>query len=89
MNSIIPVDILELKARFKIWRTNRKYVCEPIPDKLWNAAADLSRHYPPSLVGRVLNLDPSKSKKLLIKRSLHTSVPEKPKSFFFQLPTSS
>ena len=49
MNSIIPADLLELKARFETWRTNRKYLRESIPDELWNAAADLSRRYPPSL----------------------------------------
>jgi hypothetical protein len=27
----IPTDLLELKARFETWRTNRKYVREPIP----------------------------------------------------------
>ena len=52
---------------------------EPIPDELWKAAADLSRRYPPSLVGRVLKLDPSKLKKLLIKRSARTSVRKKRK----------
>ena len=31
MNSIIPADLLELKARFETWRTNRTYVREPIP----------------------------------------------------------
>ena len=74
MNSTIPADLLELKARFETWRTNRKYVREPIPDELWNAAADLSRRYPPSLVGRVLKLDPSRLKKLLIKRSARAPV---------------
>jgi hypothetical protein len=69
MNSTISADLLELRARFETWRTNRKYLREPIPDELWNAAADLSRRYPPSLVGRVLKLDPSRLKKLLIKRS--------------------
>ena len=62
MNSTIPGDLLELKTRFEIWRTNRKYVREPIPDELWNAAADLCRRYPPSLVGRVLKLDSSRLK---------------------------
>jgi hypothetical protein len=62
MNSIIPAELLELKARFEIRRTNRIYVREPIPDELWNAVADLSRRYPPSLVSRVLKLDPSKLK---------------------------
>jgi hypothetical protein len=87
MDSTVPVDLLELKARFETWRTNRKYMREPIPDELWKAAADLSRSYPPSLVGRVLKLDPSKLKKLLIKRSAHTSVRKKPQAAFFQLPT--
>jgi len=77
MNSIIPADLLELKARFEIWRTNRKYARQPIPDELWNAAAGLTRRYPTSLVGRVLKLDPSKLKKLLIKRSARTSVRKK------------
>jgi hypothetical protein len=89
MNSIIPADLLELKARFETWRANRKYVREPIPDELWNAAADLSRRYPTSLVGRVLKLDPSRLKKLLTKGSARTSVRKKPQAVFFQLPTES
>jgi hypothetical protein len=60
MNSTTPADLLELKARYETWRANRKYVREPIPDELWNAAADLSRRYTTSLVGRVLKLDSSK-----------------------------
>ena len=52
MNSTIPADLLELNTRFETWRANRKYLCEPIPNELWNAAADLSRRYPTSLVGR-------------------------------------
>jgi hypothetical protein len=32
MNSTIPVDLLELQARFETWRTNRKYMRQPIPD---------------------------------------------------------
>jgi hypothetical protein len=86
MNSIIPADLLELKARFETWRTNRKYVREPIPEELWNAAAGLSRRYPPSLVGRVLKIDSSRLKKLLIKRSPRTSNRKTPLATFFQLP---
>jgi hypothetical protein len=86
MTSTIPAELLELQARFETWRTNRKYLREPIPDELWAAATDLSRHYPPSLVGRILKLDPSKLKKLLIKRSPRTSVRRKPQAAFFQLP---
>jgi hypothetical protein len=87
MNSTIPADLHELKTRFETWRTNRKYLREPIPNELWNAAADLSRHYPPSLVGRVLKIDSSKLKKLLIKRPARTSTRRKPQTVFFQLPT--
>jgi len=53
MTSTIPVDLLELQARFETWRATRKYVREPIPHELWNAAADLSRRYPTSRVGLV------------------------------------
>ena len=73
MNSTIPANLLELKARFETWRTNRKYMREPIPRELWNAAADLSRRYLPSLVGRVLKLDPNRLKKPLIKGSARSS----------------
>ena len=31
MNSTIPADLHELKTRFETWRTNRKYLREPIP----------------------------------------------------------
>ena len=57
VTSTISVDLLELKARFETWRTNRKYVREPIPDELWNAAADLSRRYPISLWAEQQPLD--------------------------------
>ena len=87
MTSTIPANLLELKTRFETWRTNRKYVREPIPDELWNAAAGLCRRYPPSLVGRVLKLDSSRLKKLLLQRSPRTSVRKKPQATFFQLPT--
>ena len=37
MNSTIPAELLGLKTRFETWRTNRKYVRQPIPDELSNA----------------------------------------------------
>jgi hypothetical protein len=80
MTSTIPAELLELKARVETWRANRKYAREPIPDELWNAAADLSRRYPTSLVGRVLKLDSSRLKKLLIKRSARTPTRKKPQA---------
>ncbi len=80
-------DLKKRLAPIETWRTNRKYVRELIPDELWNEAAALSRCYPPSLVGRVLKLDPSRLKKRLIKRSARTSILKKPQAAFFQLPT--
>jgi hypothetical protein len=87
MNSTIPTDLHELKARCETWRANRKYLREPIPEDLWNAAADFSLRYPPSLVGRVLKLDPGRLKKFLLKRSARTSTRTKPQATFLQLPT--
>src|SRR5262245_52403603 len=84
LDSTIPADLLELKARFETWRTNRKYVREPIPDELWNAAIDLGRQYPTSLVGRILKLDSSRLIKFL-QRLAHTSTRKKPQTAFFQL----
>ena len=77
MNSTIPADIIEVKTRFETWRTNRQYVRAPIPNELWIAAADLCRRHPPSLIGRVLKLDPSKLKRLPIKRPARYSGPRK------------
>jgi hypothetical protein len=34
MTSTIPADLFELNARFETWRTNWKYLREPIPDEL-------------------------------------------------------
>jgi hypothetical protein len=86
-DTTIPADLIEIKARFDLWRASRKYSREPIPTELWNAAADLSRRYPPSLVGRVLKIDPSRLKKFLIKRSARTSTRKKSQATFLQLPT--
>src|SRR5262245_55849626 len=52
----IPDDLLELQARFDQWRASRKYNREPIPDQLRDAALEMSRRYPPSLLQRVLKI---------------------------------
>jgi len=52
----IPDDLLELQARFDQWRANRKYNREPYPDQLRDAALEMSRRYPPSLLHRVLKI---------------------------------
>jgi hypothetical protein len=85
MVSTVPADLLELKARFETWRTNRKYVREPIPDELRQAAAEMCRRYPPSLVGRILKLDPSRLKRPATKTPARTR--NQPATAFFKLPT--
>ena len=52
----IPDDLLELQVRFDQWRANRRYKREPIPDQLRDAALEMSRRYPPSLLRRVLKI---------------------------------
>ena len=103
MNSI-PAELLELQARFAHWRTTRKYVRELIPDELRSAALEMIRRFPPSLIRRVLKLDPSRLKKqAAAKRSTRTAVTKKklpakppaptgvtkfPPPVFFKLPTT-
>jgi hypothetical protein len=85
MNSTIPADLLELKARFEIWRTNRQYLREPMPNELRSAALEMSRRYPPSLVSRVLKLDVSRLKKTVAKRLAPRTVRKQPPTAFFRL----
>lgn len=59
----IPSELLELQTRFETWRANRKYVREPIPDELRSAVLEMLRRYPPSILHRVLKVDPSRLKK--------------------------
>jgi hypothetical protein len=63
MNTTIPAELLTLKKRFDDWRANRKYIRESIPDELRSAVLEMIRRYPPSLVHRVLKVDPSRLKK--------------------------
>ena len=60
----IPAELLELQTRFDSWRANRKYVREPIPNELRSTALEMLRRYPPSVVHRVLKVDPSRLKKM-------------------------
>ena len=61
----IPTELLELQNRFETWRANRKYIREPIPDDLRRAVLELRRRYPPSLIHRVLRVDPARLKNKL------------------------
>jgi hypothetical protein len=86
MNSI-PADLLELQARFAHWRATRKYKREAIPDELRNAALEIARRYPLSLVRRVLKLDPARLKnKQQPKHFSRATVRKSPSPAFFKLP---
>ncbi|MBK9315801.1 MAG: hypothetical protein IPM55_16380 [Acidobacteria bacterium] len=70
-HSEIPRDLLELKTRLETWRKNRKYIREPIPDELRQAADEMIRCYSPSLIRSTLKLDPWKLNKSTTKKSAH------------------
>jgi hypothetical protein len=57
-DATIPADLLELKARLEAWRTSRQHLREPLPAELRQAVAEMSRRYSPSLIRRLLKLDP-------------------------------
>lgn len=83
MDSTVPSDLLKLKARLETWRATRKHQRQPIPDQFRQAAAEMARRYSPSLVRRVLKLDPWKLKGLAGEPA-HTRNP--PLTAFFTLP---
>ena len=61
----IPADLLELQTRFETWRATRKHIRESMPDELRNATLEMRQRYPPSLIQRVLKVDPARLKKTL------------------------
>ncbi len=85
MDSSVPADLLKLKARLEAWRSTRKYARQPIPDEFRQAASEMTRRYSPSLVRRVLKLDPWRLKKFDTKKPASARKP--PQTAFFTLPT--
>jgi hypothetical protein len=84
MDSTVPADLLKLKARLEAWRSTRKYACQPIPEEFRQAAAEMTERHSPSLVRRVLKLDPWQLKKPATKKSDRDR--HKPQTAFFTLP---
>ena len=85
MDSTIPADLLKLKARVEAWRATRTYDRQPIPDEFRQAVLEMTQRYSPSLVRRVLKLDPWRLKKLAAKNP----APNLPQLAFFTLPHES
>lgn len=84
MDSTVPADLLKLKARLEAWRATRRYARQPIPDEFRQAAAEMTERHSPSLVRRVLKLDPWRLKKPATNKSDRAN--RKPQTLFFTLP---
>jgi hypothetical protein len=80
----IPDDLLELQARFDQWRANRKYNREPIPSQLRDAALEMSRRYPSSLLRQVLKIQLCRLMPKA-KTSPRRSKRQQPQTAFFKL----
>ena len=76
----LPTELLELQTRFETWRANRQYVRQPMPDELRRAVLEIRSRYPPSLIQRVLKVDPARLNKTPpAKRSTPTAATPKKK----------
>ena len=62
MNSTTPQDLLDLKSRIDLWRSTRQFIRQPIPDDIRLAIAQAAARHSPSLVKKVLQLDPYRFK---------------------------
>ena len=62
MNSITPQDLLDLKSRIDLWRSTRRFIRQPIPDHIRLAIVQAASRHSPSLVKKVLQLDPYRFK---------------------------
>jgi len=62
MNSTTPQDLLDLKSRIDLWRSTRRFIRQPIPDDIRLAIAQATSRHSPSLVKKVLQLDPYRFK---------------------------
>ena len=62
-NPAVPTDLHELSARFEDWRRTRRGKL-PIPEQLWEAAAELDRSHGVCQTAQVLHLEYKKLKRL-------------------------
>jgi hypothetical protein len=85
METKIPTELIELKARFDQWRKTRRYSREPVPDDLRQAAIDICRQCPRALVRRVLKVDPWRLNQSPAKTS---ALRKQSQKAFFQLPVN-
>jgi len=86
MQTTIPDDLRDLKARLDRWRANRKYIRQPMPADLRQATVKISRRHPYGLVRRVLKIDPWRLNRQATKNSSPTTARNKQHIAFFTLP---
>jgi len=53
----VDVTIEEVVRDFEIWRQTKIHARSRIPEKLWQAAVDLTKNYPISRVSRLLKIN--------------------------------
>jgi hypothetical protein len=87
MQTTIPADLRELKARLDQWRATRKHIRQPLPTELRQAVLKICQRHPYGLVRRILKIDPWRLKRQTTKNSLPTASPKKGPAAFFSLPT--
>ncbi len=86
MQTTIPADLRDLKARLDHWRANRKSIRQPMPAELRQAAVKISRRHPYGLVRRILKIDPWRLNRQAPKKSSPTTARNKQHTAFFTLP---
>jgi hypothetical protein len=86
METTIPAELLDLKARLDQWRANRKYLREPLPEGLRQAVVGASQKYPGLLLRRVLKIDPWRLNKSMAKKPAPAATRKKQQTAFFKLP---
>jgi hypothetical protein len=74
-NSQLQTKMQAVAVLFDQWRSTRKKR-DPIPESLWEAAADLSPSYSTCQISKELRLDFNKLKHRILARSQRTASPE-------------
>jgi hypothetical protein len=87
IETTIPAELLDLKARLDQWRAKRKYLREPLPDDLRREVIGASRKYPGLLLRRILKIDPWRLNKSMAKKPSPVAKRKKQATAFFKLPT--
>src|SRR5262245_22314365 len=88
METTIPADLLDLKARLDQWRAKRKYLRQPLPHDLRQEVIAISRRYPGALLRRVLKIDPWRLNRSTAKKPKPFATRKKEQTTFCKLPTN-